>query len=160
LATKPLNIQQWHVWKSSTVLQGAQNWFGLNWFRDGVISLCFCKHSDISAIARNPEPLLNCLININHIEMSGIAEFVADRKVIPKLNLNIQYSCTENETIMTVDHYVTTVSEQLLVDSVLNRTLNEEILWNAGRSTMVLRPTTWNKTGTFNTASNLLLSTF
>jgi len=60
--------------------------------------------------------------------MSGIAEFVADRKVIPKLNLNIQYSCTENETIMTVDHYVTTVSEQLLVDSVLNRTLNEEIL--------------------------------
>jgi hypothetical protein len=35
--------------------------------------------------------------------MSGIGEFVADSKVIPNLNLNIQYSCTETETIMTVD---------------------------------------------------------
>jgi hypothetical protein len=92
------------------------------------MSLCFCKHSDISAIARNPEPLLICLVNISHIEISGIAEFVADRKVITNLNLNIQYYCTETETILTVDCYVTTVSEQLLVDSILNRTLQEAIL--------------------------------
>jgi len=88
----------------------------------------FCKHGDISAIARNPEPLLICLININHIEMSGIGEFVADRNLIRKLNLSIQYSCTETETIMTVDCYVNTVSEQLLLDSILNRTLQEEVL--------------------------------
>jgi hypothetical protein len=92
--------------------------------------------------------------------MSGIAEFAADRKVIPKLNLNIQYSCTETETIMTVYCYVTTVSERLLVDSVPNSTLQEAILWNAGRSTMVLRPARRSKPGSFSTASNLLLYRF
>jgi hypothetical protein len=51
--------------------------------------------------------------------MSGIAEFFANRKVIPNLNLNIQYPYTETETIMTVDCYVTTVSEQLLFTAFL-----------------------------------------
>jgi len=68
--------------------------------------------------------------------MSGIVEFVADRKVITKLNLNTQYSCTETETIMTVVCYITTVYEQLLVDSILNRTLQEAVLCNVGRSTI------------------------
>jgi hypothetical protein len=92
--------------------------------------------------------------------MSGITEFFADRKVIPILNLNIQYSCTETETIMTVDCYVTTVPEQLLVDSILNRTLQEVILRNAESSTIVLRSTSRSKTDNFNTASNLLLYRF
>jgi hypothetical protein len=67
------------------------------------------KHSDAPSIAINPEPILICLINMKCMEMSGAAEFVADRKVniIPY----IQHPSTETGTAMTVVCCVTTVSD-------------------------------------------------
>ena len=115
----------------------------------------------ISAIARNLEILLIGLININHIE-SQVSQNSLQilRRFRALISMYVQYPCTETETIMSVDCYVTTVSERLLVESILNRTLQETIMRNAGKITTVLRHTSRSKTGSFNTAFNLLLYRF